>query len=86
MSILVKLSLAGLVLVGGVAEVFAKDWNGIVPLRSTRSDVIRLTNQCNEYREACQFYTENERVYYFSGGLPTYYQGELYSAGGAQKR
>ncbi len=75
MSLLIKLTLAGFVLAGGGAEVFAKDWKGIVPLRSTRSDVIRLMNQCGEYREACQFETENERVYIlFSGGLEPHYQ------------
>lgn len=48
----------------------AKAWRGIEPLRSTRSDVIRLLNQCVNEREACEFTIESEEVYIlFSGGL-----------------
>jgi hypothetical protein len=47
----------------------AKSWHGIEPLRSTRSDVIRLLNQCSDQREACVFTFGDEDIYvlFFSG-------------------
>ena len=52
----------------------AKEWRGIIPLRSTRADVLRLWNQCSEHKEACRFATDKESVYVlFSGGLQDYY-------------
>lgn len=49
---------------------FAKDWRGITPLRSTRTDVVRLLKQCSEQIEACAFSLAQEDVYIlFSGGL-----------------
>ncbi len=51
-------------------SISAKPWRGIEPLRSTRADVVRLFNQCQEDREACEFSFENQIVYLlFSGGL-----------------
>jgi hypothetical protein len=52
----------------------AKEWRGLVPLRSTRADVIRLMNQCADQREACRFTLKNEKIYIrFSGGLANEY-------------
>lgn len=52
----------------------AKEWQGLEPLRSTRTDVIRLVNQCSDQTEACRFKLEKEDVYIlFSGGLGTKY-------------
>jgi hypothetical protein len=54
----------------------AKAWRGIEPLRSTRSDVVRLFGQCWDQREACVFTLENEDVYVlFSGGMTKDYGG-----------
>src|SRR5215216_7853579 len=41
-------------------EVFAREWRGIVPLRSNRADVVRATNQCSDQRRACLFTLERE--------------------------
>lgn len=49
----------------------AKEWRGITPLRSTRTDVIRLLNQCSDEKEGCTFTVGDEIVYLlFSSGLP----------------
>jgi hypothetical protein len=46
----------------------AKEWRGIVPLRSTREDVERLLGQCADPKTACVFSLDNEQVYIeFSG-------------------
>src|SRR5258708_39241402 len=56
------------------SSLFAKAWHGIEPLRSTRSDVIRVLNQCSDQKEACVFTFGNEDVYIlFSGGLASDY-------------
>ena len=64
------------VLVSAIAcnSLQAKEWRGLVPLRSTRTDVVRLMGQCSEQREACRFTLESEDVYIlFSRGLATKY-------------
>lgn len=52
----------------------AREWRGIVPLRSTRADVVRIFNQCADQREACVFSVDREDVFIlFSGGLSREY-------------
>lgn len=47
----------------------AKEWRGIVPLRSTRADVARLHGPCADPKLRCEFNSENWRVYVvFSSG------------------
>jgi hypothetical protein len=59
-----------IVLLKSAALTQAKEWKGIVPLESTRADVIRLLNQCHETREGCLFDTKDENVFIlFSGGV-----------------
>src|SRR5258706_9576621 len=41
----------------------AEGWRGIVPLRSTREDVIRLFGQCSDYADGCRFSLPTEDVY-----------------------
>jgi hypothetical protein len=66
--------LIALILLGS-ERIFAKEWRGIIPLRSTRADVVRLLGQCAEQREACVFSLAEEKVYIlFSGGLQDAYQ------------
>jgi hypothetical protein len=63
-----------LVLLVAAESSSAKSWRGIVPLRSTRADVVRLLNQCADLKEACRFTLEKERVHIlFSGGLQPKY-------------
>ena len=53
-------------------QVAAKPWRGIEPLRSTKADVIRLFNQCNDDLRICSFELEHERVsIHFSSPLRT---------------
>ena len=40
----------------------AKEWRGIVPIRSDREDVVRLLNQCRDTTEDCEFELANEQV------------------------
>ena len=52
--------------------VAAKPWRGIEPLRSTKADVIRLFNQCNDDLRICSFELDHEQVsIYFSSPLRT---------------
>jgi hypothetical protein len=46
----------------------AEGWRGIVPLRSTRDDVVRLLGQCSDEADHCRFSLPTEDVYIaFSG-------------------
>jgi hypothetical protein len=40
----------------------AKAWRGIVPLHSSRQDVVRLLNQCEDKKERCSFSLEDQDV------------------------
>jgi hypothetical protein len=52
----------------------AREWRGIVPLRSTRADVVRLLNQCSDQKEACRFTVGTNDVHIlFSSGLVDQY-------------
>ena len=69
-----KLIVSTILLLGSIEAAYAREWRGIVPLRSTRSDVVRLFNQCSDQVEACRFTLENENVHIlFSGGLPSHH-------------
>ena len=68
--------LSAFLLLGGLQSTYAKEWRGLVPLQSTRSDVVRLLNQCADQKEACRFTLETEKVHIlFSGGLPADFPG-----------
>src|SRR5438874_13712118 len=74
MTIRTRLLLLMSVLLLTNSSLFAKAWHGIEPLQSTRSDVIRVLNQCSDQKEACVFTLANEDVYIlFSGGLSDKY-------------
>jgi hypothetical protein len=74
MTITTRLFLLLSVLLVTSSSLFAKAWHGIEPLQSTRSDVIRVLNQCSDQKEACVFTLDNEDVYIlFSGGLSQKY-------------
>ena len=74
MKILIEASVAILLVAVASESSYAKEWRGLVPLRSTRTDVVRLMNQCSDQKEACRFTLEKENVYIlFSGGLSTKY-------------
>jgi hypothetical protein len=71
---LMKVILSTWLLLGAAELSYARQWRGLVPLRSTRSDVVRLLNQCSDQREACRFTLDKEDVHIlFSGGLPSEY-------------
>jgi hypothetical protein len=70
MKTVVTLTLSVLLVLVVVEASYAKEWRGLIPLRSTRADVVRLLDRCAEQKEACSFTLGNERVYIlFSGGL-----------------
>ena len=70
LSHLAATSVTTLLLLISANVAFAREWRGIVPLRSTRADVVRLLNQCADQREACRFTVGTEDVHIlFSGGL-----------------
>ena len=74
MTITTRLLLLFSMLVATSSSLFAKTWHGIEPLRSTRSDVIRVLNQCSDQKEACVFALGDEDVFIlFSGGLSETY-------------
>lgn len=51
------------VVVASASVCTGKDWRGIVPLNSTRQDVIRAFNQCNDSNPSCQFTYDDEFVH-----------------------
>jgi hypothetical protein len=69
MKLLFQLVLPLILLGASAKEVFAKDWRGLFPLRSTRADVIRRFNQCLDSASTCRFSYEKSDVYIvFSSG------------------
>ena len=40
----------------------AEAWHDLIPLKSTRADVVRVFNQCNDQQESCEFTIENEDI------------------------
>lgn len=66
-----KLTALVLLLLPPCKDICAQGWQGLVPGRSTRSDVVRLLNKCAAPEEACDFKLGTERTYIlFSGSLP----------------
>ena len=69
-----RVILITILLLGAAKLSPASEWRGIVPLRSTRSDVVRLLNQCSDQIQACRFKLDSEDVHIlFSAGLSDYY-------------
>jgi hypothetical protein len=56
------LSLVVALLIVASVDVCAAEWRGIVPLHSTRSDIVRLLNACEETQERCSFSLEDQDV------------------------
>ena len=57
-----------LAVVSSVTSVAAEEWRGIVPLRSTRQDIVRLLGQCSATSDRCEFSLPSEDVFItFSG-------------------
>src|SRR5678815_6097058 len=62
----VSLLLVSLLVVS--ATVVAAEWRGIVPIRSTRDDVLRVFSQCEDKKERCSFALgDHEVMIVFSG-------------------
>jgi hypothetical protein len=65
----IKILLALLVLISSAADLHAREWEGIVPLHSTRQDVAKYSAQCASAKTRCQFSTATAEVLVvFSGG------------------
>lgn len=50
------------VFLAAVPQVLAEEWRGIVPLRSTRADVVRLFGECAGSESSCEFMLPNEEI------------------------
>jgi len=71
---LILLSWCLVVFLMGARIVSAKEWRGIVPLHSTRADVVRLFGSCSQPDGGCQFQLGNEEIHIvFSTGLMSEY-------------
>ncbi|HKO96609.1 MAG TPA: hypothetical protein VJU86_06445 [Pyrinomonadaceae bacterium] len=59
-----------------VQNAWAKDWRGIVPLHSTRADVVRKFNQCANAADICTVRIGNEDAYivFSTGAMSEYYE------------
>lgn len=55
------IALVSLLFLGGSAK--AKDWHGLVPLQSTRSDVIRAFSHCADENPSCEFEIEDATIH-----------------------
>jgi len=62
MKIVVTASLLLFILIVTADLCVAAEWRGIVPIRSTRADVVRLFNRCEERTEQCTFNFGNQKV------------------------
>ena len=51
------------VIVGSATTSIAKGWRAIVPLHSTRQDVVRAFGHCNDSDPSCEFDYDNEFVH-----------------------
>jgi len=51
------------VIVGSANTSIAKDWRAIVPLQSTRQDVVRAFGHCHDSEPSCEFKYNNEWVH-----------------------
>jgi hypothetical protein len=40
----------------------AEEWRGLTPLKSTRADVVKIFNECNDQQESCEFAIEDEDI------------------------
>lgn len=40
----------------------AEEWRGLIPLKSTRADVVRVFNECTDQQESCEFTADNEEI------------------------
>lgn len=58
-----------LLFLGGTLQ--AKEWRGIVPLTSSREDVIRIFKQCADENPSCEFRFKNEDVHIEFSGVAT---------------
>src|SRR5438874_13471354 len=62
---LITVTILLLLLVGNAK---AKAWRGLVPLTSTRQDVVRIFKQCSDLNLSCEFKSDRENVHIeFSG-------------------
>lgn len=43
-------------------EIYAAEWRGIVPMRSTRADVVRIFGECSGNETHCKFSLDNEDI------------------------
>lgn len=59
-----------------VHDVKAKDWRGIVPLHSTRADVVRKFSQCANGADTCTVRIGNEDAYivFSTGAMSEYHE------------
>src|SRR5215813_10512680 len=56
------------ILIVGAHSTVAAEWHGIVPVHSTRGDVVRIFNECKEEKERCSFdFAEQHVIITFSG-------------------
>lgn len=62
MYIPVKLFFCIFALLVSVQHVAAEEWRGIVPLRSTREDVVRVFGECSDGKSECSFVLPNEEI------------------------
>jgi hypothetical protein len=58
-----QILLSGLLLVVAPSELLARDWRGLVPLRSTRENIVKLFGQCTDAESVCDFRHKNEDVH-----------------------
>ena len=63
MKVVAHILSSSLLMVVAANELFAKEWRGLVPLRSTRADIVKLFGQCRSAESVCGFTHKNENVH-----------------------
>jgi len=62
MKLLGKVSLFVAALIVAAQSISAAEWRGIVPLHSSRADIVRLFNVCGDNKQRCFFSLEDQEV------------------------
>jgi hypothetical protein len=69
-----KFGLITLILASFSTEALAEEWKGIVPILATRSDVVRLFQNCEDGTLPCEFNLDGEQIrIVFSGMVQDYF-------------
>jgi hypothetical protein len=75
MTIFAKAWLSMFALIGAAQSISAAEWRGIVPLHSSRADIVRIFDVCGDNKKRCYFSLEDQNVQIVFSGWQGSYSG-----------